>query len=136
MNVLSRVLPFALVLATVLCGCGPEQPKFAELHPVSGKITYGGQAPGGGMIKFEPLPANDEFMVNGLLDAEGNFQLKTIRSTDSRGESKSGAPAGEYKVVFIPKNEDQTVAYVPPVMLPNPVKIEAKDNVLTLDAPK
>jgi hypothetical protein len=106
------------------------------LHPVSGKITYGGQAPGGGMIKFEPVPANEEFMVNGLLDAEGNFQLTTVRSTDSQGERKSGAPAGEYKVVFIPKNEDQTVGYVPPVTLPTPVKIEAKENVLTLDAPK
>ena len=73
---------------------------------------------------------------NGLLDAEGNFQLTTVRSTDSKGERKNGAPAGEYKVVFIPKNEDQTVAYVPPVTLPNPVKIEAKENVLTLDAPK
>lgn len=135
MNVLLRVL-LGLALTTFLCGCGPEQPKFADLHPVSGKITYGGQAPGGGMIKFEPVPANEEFMVNGLLDAEGNFQLTTVRSTDSQGERKSGAPAGEYKVVFIPKNEDQTVAYVPPVTLPTPVKIEAKENVLTLDAPK
>lgn len=134
MNVLSRVL---LVLTlTFLCGCGPEQPKFADLHPVSGKITYGGQAPGGGMIKFEPIPANEEFMVNGLLDAEGNFQLTTVRSTDTQGERKNGAPAGEYQVVFIPKNEDQTAAYVPPITLPNRVKIEATSNVLTLDAPK
>jgi hypothetical protein len=135
MNLLSRVL-LGLVLTILLCGCAAEQPKFAELHPVSGKITYGGEAPGGGMIKFEPIPANEEFMVNGLLDPEGNFQLTTVRSTDSRGERKSGAPAGEYKVVFIPKNEDQTVAYLPPVTLPATVKIEAKDNVLTLNAPK
>jgi hypothetical protein len=125
-----------ILLSAAAIGCGPKQPAFDDLHPVTGKITYGGLAPGGGVVKFEPIPAKDEFIINGLLDAEGNFKLTTVRTTDSSGERKNGAPAGEYNVVFMPPNEDQTKQYVPPVTLPQTVKIEAKDNVLTLDAPK
>jgi len=118
-------------------GCnGNPQPAFDELHPVSGKITYGAQPPGGGVVQFKPVPPKDEFMINGTVDAEGNFKLTTVRSTDSRGERKNGAPVGEYTVIYMPPSKDQTEAYVAPVTLPQTVKIEAKDNVLTLDAPK
>jgi hypothetical protein len=126
----------SLGLAVVAFGCGPKQPDFEALHPVSGKITYGGQSPGGGVVQFNPVPEKNEFKVNGVVDADGNFKLTTVRTTDTRGERRDGAPAGEYTVVFNPPNEDQTIAYVQPITLAKPVKIEAKDNVLTLDAPK
>lgn len=130
---------FLISTCLLLClatGCGPEQPAFDTLHPVTGKITYGGQQPQGGVLQLKPLMDTNEFMINAIVAADGSFELTTVRATDTRGERRQGVPAGEYHVTFIPPLVDQTVSFEPPVTLPKTVTIEPKANVLTLDVPK
>ena len=58
------------------------------------------------------------------------------RTTDKVAERKPGAPAGTYRVTYLPPAGDQTAGPPPesPV-LPRPVTVEAKENDLTLDFP-
>ncbi|HEY1188491.1 MAG TPA: hypothetical protein VGE74_12640, partial [Gemmata sp.] len=102
-------LAFA-ALAAALLGCGkdPSQPGFPDLHPVKGVVKRGGQPVSKGTVQFTPDPAKSDFLVNSEVGADGTFTLTTVRTTDSRGERKPGAPAGKYKVTFTPPLGDQT----------------------------
>src|SRR5262245_29001621 len=96
-------LCFAASVLLFLTGCGGKnQPKFDELHPVTGTLTAGGKAVTGGAVQFSPDPAKPEFMVNSEVGADGTFRLSTVRTTDSKGERKPGAPAGKYQVTYSP----------------------------------
>ena len=119
--------------STLGCSSGVKQPAFDDLHPVSGKLVKAGSPVGGGMVRFTPSPEKPEFIVNSLVEADGSFKLTTVRTTDTRGERRPGAPAGEYVVVYMPPVVDQTVAHQDPVTLPSKVTVEAKDNQLTID---
>ena len=134
----SRWLMIALFgLLCVQIGCsGVKQPEFDALHPVTGKLQRGGQPIVGGSLRFNPIPENQEFIVNSVVSPDGSFKLTTVRTTDTKGERRPGAPAGEYSVVYMPESKDQTVAFEPPITLPSKVVIEAKDNNLTLEVPK
>lgn len=119
-----------------LWGCNSvKQPEFEALHPVTGKVQRGATPLGGGSLRFNPLDDEGEFIVNSLVGTDGSFSLTTVRTTDSKGERRAGAPAGEYTVVYTPESADQTAAYQPPITLPQKVVIEAKDNTLTLEVP-
>jgi len=134
---MNRFLLFlAFTFAACLTGCNTTpQPDFAPLHPVTGKVQRGGSPLGGGSVRFNPIPDKQEFIINSLVGADGSFTLTTVRTTDTKGERRPGAPAGEYSVVYTPESADQTAAYQPPITLPQKVVIEAKDNSLTLDVP-
>ncbi len=133
----SRLLMLALSLATSFLGCtASKQPDFEALHPVSGKVQRAGQPLAGGVVRFNSVPDKPEFSINGLVNDEGAFSLTTVRSTDTRGERRPGAPVGEFSVVYTPPNLDQTKIFEPPITLPMLVKIEAQDNNLTLEVPK
>ena len=123
-----------LPLAFALAGCGgPSQPAFPELHPVRGVVKRGGAAVSGGVVKFTPEPATPDFLVNGEIGADGSFTLSTVRTTDTAGERKPGAPAGKYKVTYLPPAGDQTVGPTPqPVTLPAPVTLPSADVVIEL----
>ena len=101
----------AIALPSILVGCGSggNQPAFAELHTVKGVVKRGGQPMKGGMIKFIPDPDKPEFLINALVQSDGSFSLTTVRTTDTKGERKNGAPAGNYKVTYMPDLADQTV---------------------------
>lgn len=130
------LLVIALSLLSVQTGCfGPKQPEFDALHPVTGKLQRAGAPLARGAVSFKPIPENQEFNVNGEVGDDGSFKLTTVRMTDSKGERRPGAPAGEYNVIYIPESKDQTVAFQPPITLPQKVVIEAKDNSLTLEVP-
>lgn len=133
----ARWLLIAVVsLLCVYSGCsGSKQPEFDALHPVTGKLQRAGQPLVGGSIRFNSIPEKQEFIVNGLVGPDGSFTLTTVRTTDSKGERRPGAPAGEYSAIYMPESKDQTVAYEPPITLPQKVVIEAKDNSLTLEVP-
>jgi hypothetical protein len=128
---MSTVLTVALLFVV---GCSGKQPEFADLHPVGGKVQLGSTSLAGGSLRFNPLDDKGEFIVNGEVDAEGSFTLSTVRTTDSKGERRPGAPIGEYNVVYTPESVDQ-LTDSPPITLPHKVVIEAKENTLTLEVP-
>ncbi len=130
------VVLMLFVIAAAASGCGgPVQPAFDPLHAVTGKVQRGGMPLTGGSLRFNAIPDKEEFIVNSLVGPDGSFTLTTVRTTDSKGERRPGAPAGEYTVVYTPESADQTAAYQPPITLPQKVTIEAKENVLTLEVP-
>ncbi len=133
-------LAFALALALAVgagCGTGTKQPDFPDLSPVKGVVKRGGQSVGGGgIVRFTPDPDKSEFVINSEVGADGTFALTTVRTTDSRGERKTGAPAGSYKVTYTPPLGDQTVGgQAGPVELPAKVTVKAGDNDITIDLP-
>lgn len=132
-----RILTLAAAGLLALAGCSDKQPKFDELHPVNGTVTAAdGKPVSGGSVQFTPDPDKPEFLVNSEVSKAGSFSLSTVRTTDSRGERKKGAPAGKYKVVFRPDVVDQTQGHKEPITLPEPVTVEAKSNDLKLALPK
>ena len=128
------ILPLAGLM--VLAGCGKPQPKFDELHPVTGVVLSGDRPVSRGAVQFAPDPDRPEFLVNSEVGADGTFKLSTVRTTDSSGERRAGAPAGTYKVTYSPAMADQTSGYTAPVTLPTAVTVEAKSNDLKLTLPK
>lgn len=119
----------------VLASCsGTKQPDFEALHPVTGKVQRAGMPVAKGSLRFIAVPDKQEFMINSEVKEDGSFSLTTVRSTDTRGERKPGAPAGEYSVVYNYPNEDQTKGFTPPVTLPN-VTIKSEPNDLILQLP-
>ncbi|WP_254511057.1 hypothetical protein [Anatilimnocola floriformis] len=128
---------FAIMLACAitssLLGCSAKQPAFDPLHVVAGKVQRAGTPLAGGFLRFNPIPDKQEFIINSSVGADGAFKLTTVRTTDSKGERRPGAPAGEYSVVYTPDSPDQTAAN--PITLPQKVVIEAKENTLTLEVP-
>ncbi len=84
----------ALPIAT---GCG-NKPSPQRFYPVQGEVLCDGAPVAGAHVVFRTdesmPPPNMPCWPGGVTDAEGRFQLSTIRPND-------GAPAGAYKVVVI-----------------------------------
>ena len=126
----------ALVALAAGCDAGKKQPDFPALHPVKGVVKKGGAAASGGLIQFTPQDDKGEFLVTAVVGADGAFTLSTVRTTDSTGERKPGAPAGLFKVTYTPPLGDQTAGgVVTPVLLSTPIPISAGDNNLTVELP-
>ncbi len=133
----TRVLIIVAAIG-LLAGCGGDkkQPDFPDLHPVKGVVKRGGQPVKGGAVQFVPDPAKPEFLTNSEVGADGTFTLSTVRTTDSKGERKPGAPVGTYKVTFTPPLGDQTAeGHINPIDLPKSVEVKAGDNNLTIELP-
>ena len=122
-----------------IAGCGgsdKDQPAFAELNPVTGVVKRDGQPVKGGQIIFTMDPDKQEFGVNAIVGQDGTYKLTTYRLTDRSGERKTGAPAGTFKVTYVPDIADQTAAgKMEPSKLPNPVAVKPGENTLNLDFP-
>jgi hypothetical protein len=135
----TTLLAGLLVCALVLTGCGKsaEQPPFPDVHPVKGVVKRGGAPVKGGSVRFIPEPETNQFVINSDIKDDGTYSLVTLRTTDKAGERKTGAPAGPYKVLYIPAAGDQTAgAVTEPVELPKPVTVKAGDNDIPIDLPK
>ena len=129
----------AAILAAAAAGCGGDskQPAFPDLVPVSGVVKRAGQPVKGGAIQFVPDPAKPEFLTNSEVGADGTFALTTVRTTDSKGERKSGAPPGKYKAVYQPPLGDQTAGgQMAPVNVPGPFEVKAGGSEVAIDLPK
>lgn len=76
---------------TGLAGCGQKPP---PLHPVTGKITYGGKAYPRLMVHFRPAsgPVTEYNLAVGETDKEGKLGIMSVHG--------GGLQAGEYKVTF------------------------------------
>ncbi len=125
---------FALGL---IAGCGSDDNRapFSELHPVKGVVLRGGVPVNGGSVEFATTGGSADFLINSDVGADGTFTLTTVRATDSRGERKTGAPAGTYSATYRPPVADQTTGHSNPVAIPKPVVVEAKANDLKLELP-
>ncbi len=122
-----RVCIFIVTLA-LIAGCSKKgADKLPDLHPVKGKLTKGGAAVGKGFVRFDP-ESNQNYMVQGSVDANGAFELETIRD----GKTSKGAPAGTYKVFYTAEmvgSQVETTA----IETARTYTIEAKPNDLTID---
>ena len=128
----------ALALATLL-GCGGRtQPAFSDLSPVKGVVKRGGSPANGGVIQFIPESGDKgEFVINSEVASDGTYSLSTVRSTDSSGERRSGAPAGKYRVTYRPPLGDQAAgAPTGTYELPTPVTVQAGNTDIPLDFKK
>lgn len=129
-----------LLLAALLSGCGSgerEQPAFADLYSVKGVVKRDGKLVKGGAVMFFPDPDKNEFLINSEVGGDGSFSLTTVRTTDRSGERRPGAPAGQYKVNYVPPMGDQLAGgQGTPIELPASVVVEAKDNSLELIVPR
>ena len=122
----------------LLAGCGKDgnQPAFSDLHPVKGVIKRGGQPVKGGTIRFTPDPDKPEFLTNSIVQGDGTYKLTTVRTTDSSGERKTGAPTGTYKVVYTPDLADQTAGgSMDPISLVKPVTVTSGENDIPIELP-
>ncbi len=138
MKTRTKAAVFALaLLASAGCGTEAKQPDFPDLNPVKGVVTRSGRSVSGGSVRFTPDPAQSDFVVNSEVGTDGTFSLTTVRTTDSKGERKPGAPAGKYKMTYTPPLGDQaTGGPTGPVELPTPVMVKVGDNNVTVDLPK
>jgi predicted small lipoprotein YifL len=89
---LSRRLQLVLCigLVTTLAGCGEGGP---AMHPVSGKVTIGGQPAADVLVTFQPSDATME-SASGRTGADGSYTLT------SGTQGKPGAMAGSYTVTL------------------------------------
>jgi hypothetical protein len=119
----------AILLALLALGCGGKKSELPKTYQVTGTVS--GDSVAGGAVQLTPLAENASFSVSGDINADGTFSLSTIMDS----QRKSGVPEGEYRVTIIkPIPKDQRTA--PPVVLPEPFRVEAKDNALPIDLAK
>ena len=118
---------FVFVAVVLLPGCSKTSDKLPELHPVKGTITKNGVAVKPGYVRFDP-ESDQEYTVQGPVDAGGAFELETIRG-DKRSK---GAPAGVYKVFYIPDGGADQLASTP-IETTTTYTVEAKSNEITIE---
>ena len=91
-------------------------------------VSTTGQIPSGYRIKFtSPDPERSAYSP---IEADGSFSL----TTRYMSVACEGAAEGEYSVSLIPPLGLSNQG-VPAVVLPEPIKVEARDNELTIPFP-
>jgi hypothetical protein len=131
--------PALLVGAALLTGCGQDkkQPDFPDLQPVKGTVKRDSNPVKGGVVRFVPDPDKPEFLINAEVGPDGTYTLTTVRTTDSQGERKPGAPPGTYKVTYMPSLGDQTAGgKMEPIELKAKVTVKSGDNDIPIELPK
>ena len=85
----------ATIVAATAIGCGAGGPSF---HPVTGKLTIGGQVPANVQVSLYPVGGKGPIASGSVDAASGQF---TLTSSGGVGkQSAKGAVAGKYKVVL------------------------------------
>lgn len=123
----SRFVMFALGLA-VISGCGESKPKgdLPPLHPTKGQVLRGGQSVAGGSLQFEADPPIADVTLSAEVKADGTFEVSTLHTQSQK--KATGAPAGTYRVTYMPNYGDQTAG-------PNPMPNELKEKVTIKEGP-
>ncbi len=125
---LLRWAPLFLLLGFAVLGCGKGE-DIPKLYPAKGKVVRNGKAVKGEFIQFRPVKDMGEIFINGMVGADGTFELSTKR----KGDPAPGAPEGEYQVTYMPPGKDQSD---PPVTPAKTYKVEPKSNDFTVDVSK
>lgn len=126
------------LLFIIGCADSTRQPDFPTLHPVKGVVMLDGRPVKGGSVLFTPEPDCPHFLINAEVGEDGTFSLSTVRTTDKSGERRSGAPAGQYRVTYMPVITDQTArgGVTEPVVLKQTFTIQAGPNEVVVNLPK
>jgi len=85
-----------LVFPPVLgCGRGEARERL-PVHPVSGRIEFGGKEVGGALVVFHPVAGSDPRVLpaRGTVASDGSFAVTTYESND-------GAVVGEFVVTVV-----------------------------------
>lgn len=133
-----RIAVLAAALAAA-AGCSSDAKPWPELHPVHGTVKVGGQPVASGYLTFRSEdPANAEFIVSGKIEADGIYMLATTHALEKGSAAKLGAPAGRYRVMYMPPGtgDQVTGASVEPIDAPKPITVNAGNNNLPIDFPK
>lgn len=95
------ILSFIVLTAVgAICGCSSEA-SVQGVMPVSGKVTYQGEAVEGATVIF--TPEGDNRSASGITDTEGKYQLTTLQAGD-------GALPGSYKVTIYKTEEEDPIS--------------------------
>ncbi|MBN9121313.1 MAG: hypothetical protein J0I06_19535 [Planctomycetes bacterium] len=132
----ARVLGAALVILSSGCEKGAKLADFPELSPVKGVVKRDGKPVKGGTVRFNPDPDKPEFLTNSEVKDDGTYSLTTVRTNDSKGERKPGAPPGKYKVSYIPALGDQTAGGKTDPVEVKDITVKTGDNDIPIDLPK
>lgn len=89
-SVVPMVASAAIVVASLMAGCGPKGP---TVHPVEGVVTLGGNPLEGADVIF--WPTSPERPAAGITDAAGRYRLTTPGF-----KPRAGALAGDYAVTI------------------------------------
>ena len=123
-----------LLFLLLLLGCGAaDRPEgeLPELHQARGRVTRAGQPVAGGFVRFRaalPDTVDGDLIVTSTVGKEGDFELDTTHALSQR--KAHGAPAGDYKVTYLPPGESQDVT---PIVLSKNVTIAVGPNELTIE---
>ena len=121
------VLTAAIALLLAVCGCGKRTPPAPDLtcHPVKGKVfAADGRPLTAGTVTL--AGRSTEYSAKGKIQPDGTFTLTTYFAEPVK--EVPGAPVGGYMARV---QVDQSSPLVK-LKMPS-VKIEAKDNQLTLE---
>ena len=101
---------FATAALLLPGGCDGSEGDLPELHPLVGTAVCEGKPISGGLLRFLPTRTDADVIVNASVGPDGAFTAQTGRANDPRGRRWSGAPAGSYRVVYLPPAEDQATS--------------------------
>ena len=120
---------FCLIAVTV-AGCHRKRKVTPpETYPVHGTVTRTtGTVPDGYRIEF--MPDDPECTASSSVASDGTFTL----TTRYMGVVCEGAAAGDYRVSIVPPLALSNRG-VPTLILPRPIRIEPKNNDLTIPLP-
>ena len=129
------VAAVGLAVCAFLSGCSRGE-RFPALHPLSGKVERDGRPVTTGGLYFAPDPAtNSPLSVNARLREDGTFAAETSwADANGKTETRPGAPAGRYKVVYHPPGDGSKTGVE--VTLPEPVTAGPDSGALTLTLTK
>ena len=123
---------FAL-LAIAILGCYESRP-IDDLHPLGGRILREGKPVKDGGLIFLPEGTSSSLIVNGAVEANGTFSVRTERTLDNgKLDIKPGAPAGRYRVIYHPASNGATMGLE--VELAERVTVEAGGTEVELTLP-
>jgi hypothetical protein len=129
----ARFLLSVLLVWLFALGCA-KRSSMPKTYSVTGTVVYkdGKSVVAGTNVTLAPL-TEASFSVSGDVNADGTFTLFTVKDADK----EKGAPEGEYRVTItppIPADRAKGPRQVPQSFtLSKTVKVEAKDNTLTID---
>ena len=115
------LVPLAFLVAVLATGCDSKNTALPVTHPVTGKVVQDGRPMTGGLVQFRSK-SDPNLSASGDIAPDGSFKLSTI----VEGTKLPGAPEGSYEVMVVPAMGANQAAR--PVTLPQPYKVEAKEN--------
>ena len=123
----------AIAVTALPAGCDGLGDDLPELHPLVGTVVRDGKPVCDGLLRFHPTRADSGVIVNAAVGSDGTFAAETGRADDPGGRRAAGAPAGSYRVVYLPPAEDQKASQ--PLDVASLVTVGPRSNKVTIVLP-